>query len=311
MAKKIKYGQALYIRVTDELKKKIKHEARKKHQGVTDYLRSILTKSVNLESLKSEKKGKILKIKKHLYNPHLSNPFRLTSSRLELYQSCRQCFYLYLREGIRRPGFLIPTFSQTIDEKVRNEMDIYRIKQQIHPIFKENNLNLVPYDDKELVSKWRGDLKNIMGRKGLLYHDKKNNFLLTSFVDDIMKNKENEQLVVVDFRATIRKLHTNSPYHLSYNRRIEFNQWLLRKNGFAVDDIGYFLYYEVDREQEEFKDKIQFRKSLVGYEGQTYWIEPVLTDIKSILDSNTPPDPSPNCQYCNHSKKTSKIFNYA
>ena len=120
MAKKIKYGKALYIRVTDELKKKIKHEALKKHQGVTDYLRSILTKSVNLESLKNEKKGKVLKIKKHLYNPHLSNPFRLTSSRLELYQSCRQCFYLYLREGIRRPGFLIPTFSQTIDEKVRN-----------------------------------------------------------------------------------------------------------------------------------------------------------------------------------------------
>ena len=313
MAKKIKYGNALYIRVTDELKEKINLEAQKKHQGVTDYLRTLLMNSIDLTSQTNEKKGSIKSRKNHLYNPETSSPFRISSSRLELYQACKQCFYLQLREDVRRPSLFPSSFRMAIDEKLRSEMDVYREKQQIPPLFKENNLNLIPYNDNELIEKWRGDLKNIMGRKGLIYKDKKHNFLLTSFVDDIMLNKQNNQLVVVDFRATTAKFHktNNSPYRLSYNRRIEFNQWLLRKNNFPVDDIGYFLNYEVDREQKEFKKNIKFKENLIEYEGYTYWIEPVLADIKSILDNNTPPEASPNCEYCNYSKKTSKIFNYA
>ena len=94
-------------------------------------------------------------------------------------------------------------------------------------------------------------------------------------------------------------------------KTLVFQTLLLRKNNFAVDDIGYFLNYEVDQKQKEFRNKIKFKKNLIEYEGYTYWIEPVLADIKSILANNTPPEASPNCEYCNYSKKTSKIFNYA
>ena len=80
--------------------------------------------------------------------------------------------------------------------------------------------------------------------------------MLTAFVDDIMLNRDNGNLAVVDFRTTISEAKPKSIYHKQYDRRIDFQQWLLRQNKLSVDNTGYFLYCIVDRNKKDFQNKI-------------------------------------------------------
>ena len=41
-----------------------------------------------------------------------------------MYQACKQCFYLQLREDVRQPGLFPSSFHMAIDEKLRSEMDV-------------------------------------------------------------------------------------------------------------------------------------------------------------------------------------------
>ena len=43
---------------------------------------------------------------RNLYDPHTSNPFQLSRSKIDLFLNCPHCFYLDRRVGIARPpGF--------------------------------------------------------------------------------------------------------------------------------------------------------------------------------------------------------------
>ena len=307
MAKPKKYEKTLYIRITKELKDRIEIEANKENVDPTDLVRKILETNKKLR-VKDKRKGP-KKINPISYKPGNTEPFRLSSSRIELYQHCKKCFYLQMREGILRPSrFPLPYINLTVDNLLKSEMDYFRGKQQPHPIFKENNLNLIPYNQEELINAWRGDMINIAGRRGLLYKEPKTNFILTAFVDDIMLNRDSKNLTVVDFRISISDAKPKSPYHKVYDRRIEFQQWLLRKNNLSVDNTGYFLYCIVDRNKKDFQNKIEFSTTLMEYEGNDFWIEPVLHDIKSILENDRLPESSPKCEYCLYSNNLANVI---
>mgnify|MGYP003326848061 CR=1 FL=1 len=77
---------------------------------------------------------------------------------------------------------------------------------------------------------------------------KTTNIILTGGVDDVLINKKNGKLVVVDYKSQVKKkeeLNTKSyledVYHQGYKTQLEFYSFLFKEMGFEVDQFGYFI----------------------------------------------------------------------
>ena len=81
---------------------------------------------------------------------------------------------------------------------------------------------------------------------------------------------------------------------------MEFYQWLLRKNGFKVSDIGYFVYCNGLSSKDVFENKMEFDVYLLDYKGSTNWIESTLKDIKALLEQDKIPSINEECETCSY-----------
>ena len=78
--------------------------------------------------------------------------------------------------------------------------------------------------------------------------------------------------------------------------------WVLRKKGFHVDDVGYFLYCDGDRFSDyEFLSStvasMNFKITLIDYQTNEFWIEPTLNEINMCLRESARPEHSEYCEY--------------
>ncbi len=96
------------------------------------------------------------------------------------------------------------------------------------------------------------------------------------------------------------KVTIDADWQQGYRRQIDFYQWLLRKNGLKVSDIGYFVYCNGDKQQSSFDNKVHFDVSVLEYEGDGSWIEDTIAQIKQLLDQHSVPEYSENCDYCTY-----------
>jgi hypothetical protein len=87
---------------------------------------------------------------------------------------------------------------------------------------------------------------------------------------------------------------------------MEVYQWLLRKNGFAVSDIGYFVYCNGDTDKEAFDGKLEFKVKLIPYTGNDSWIPETIKRLHECLLDNTIPLADADCDYCNYREATIK-----
>ena len=81
---------------------------------------------------------------------------------------------------------------------------------------------------------------------------------------------------------------------------MEFYQWLLKQNGFKVSNDGYFVYCNGIKNKESFDEVLEFRVKVLHYEGNDSWVEEVLLQIKTIIDSEIIPSSSENCDTCSY-----------
>ena len=89
---------------------------------------------------------------------------------------------------------------------------------------------------------------------------------------------------------------------MAYKRQMDLYVWTLRRKKFIVDDIGYFLYCNADRFSGfDFLQKenamMSFKVSLIEYNVDTSWVEPVLLEIRKLLDSQVQPAHSKRCEH--------------
>ena len=78
--------------------------------------------------------------------------------------------------------------------------------------------------------------------------------------------------------------------------------WLMRRKGFDVSDIGYFLYCDGDRfTSNSFlgseKATMQFKMSILPYSARLGWIEPTLVAIQKTLNSKAVPRHNDYCEF--------------
>jgi hypothetical protein len=79
---------------------------------------------------------------------------------------------------------------------------------------------------------------------------------------------------------------------------MEIYQWLLRKNGLTVSDVGYFVYCNGLKDREAFDGKLDFDVTLISYKGNDDWVESTIIDAHKCLSKNDIPDADEDCDYC-------------
>lgn len=216
---------------------------------------------------------------------------KLSRSKIDLYLECPRCFWMEMKKGIRRPQPAPYTINSAIDILLKREFDVYREKQKPHPIMEKFKINALPLEHPE-ISNWRNTFS------GIKFHHEPTDFLVFGGIDDVWVNPQNE-FIIVDYKATGANQHQ---IYDSYGRQMEIYQWLFRQNNFSVSDTGYFVFARVNKTNgfESATPVLSFDLFVEPYKGDTSWIEQALYGAKEVLEKDTPPDPSFECEYCKY-----------
>jgi RecB family exonuclease len=150
-----------------------------------------------------------------------------------------------------------------------------------------------------MIDKWRQSMYH-----GVIYQDSKKDLHLYGGIDDLWINAEGEYHIV-DYKATAKDkpITELAEWTIGYKRQMEVYQWLLRNNGLKVSNTAYFVYCTGDNTADTFDNKIEFHSHIIPYEGDDSWIDSVITDLHSCLQSPTIPDKNDTCLYCGFFKK--------
>ncbi len=240
---------------------------------------------------------KEFKIKERgLYKPGSDEPFKVSRSGIELFTECPCCFYLNNRTGIRRPSGPPFNINKAVDTLLKKEFNVHRANATPHPYMKHYGIDAVPFQH-EMMNEWRENFK------GVRYHHKSTNLLVTGAVDDIWVNLSGE-LIVVDYKATSKneEVSLDADWQMSYKRQMEVYQWLLRQLGFKVSNTGYFVYCNGRADAVAFDGKVEFDVVLLPYEGNDGWIEDALIQLKKCLDNPETPAPTSDCEFCGYAQ---------
>ena len=221
---------------------------------------------------------------------------------------CKRCFYMERKLKIRpigTPGYPI---NSRVDALLKEEFDIYREKQEPHPIFKKYNLNFVPYKmDEQKLKDFRNNFKGVRAKSI------KTNYTLFGSLDDLWFNKDTNEVVILDYKATSNKnkidyVNSKMSYHKSYLRQLDFYAYLLKLNKFNVFKTGYWIVCNArNEEQKTFDSKLNFKIDLLSYDVNTDYIEETLVELEKCYNSKEVPAINPFCNACRWQKETSKF----
>jgi CRISPR/Cas system-associated exonuclease Cas4 (RecB family) len=239
---------------------------------------------------------------RNLFSPNSDEPFRLSRSKIELFQNCPLCLYLDRRLGVARPPGFPFALNSAVDTLLKKEFDIHRAEKTAHPLMKAYGLkDVVPYQSDEL-DVWRENFKGVE-----TFH-RPTNFVVSGAVDDVWINDGGE-LIVVDYKSTSKeeKVTLDKEWQIGYKRQMEIYQWLFRQNGYKVSNTGYFVYANGKTDRKAFDGKLEFDIDLIPYEGDDSWIEGVLGEIKKCLMNDKLPKPATECDYCNYRKASRDV----
>lgn len=235
------------------------------------------------------------------YNPKRSDDWnyggknwKLSRSKIDFFQECQRCFYIDNKYGVSRPKMPAFTLNVAVDALLKKEFDIHRAKKTSHPLMKKYGVEAIPYSHPEIDS-WR---ENFVG---IQYRHEPTDMLITGAIDDVWINPAGE-LIVVDYKATSKdgKIDSldNSDWKNQYQRQLEVYQWLLRRKGFEVSSIGYFVYANGQKDRKAFDGQLEFEITLIPHKGDDGWVEKTILNIKKCLDDKHCPSPSKTCDYC-------------
>ncbi len=235
--------------------------------------------------------------KNNTYKYESGKTFKLSRSGIDSFIKCQRCFYLNKVGNIKdigMPGF---SLNSAHDELMKKELDTYREKAEAHPYMESLNKNLIPFQH-EKMEEWRNNFK------GIAYHHKKTDLIITGAIDDVWIDTDTNELVIVEYKSTSTQseidLNDGTPWKEQYKRQIDIYQWLFRMNGFEVSDDSVFLYSNGIKTVEKFNDVMKFKTYVLEYKGSTDWVEPKIIEIKKVLDQTSIPSLNEECETCSY-----------
>jgi hypothetical protein len=219
--------------------------------------------------------------------------WRLSRSKIDLFTQCPRCFYIDNKLGTKRvPGFPF-NLNSAVDLLLKKEFDLHRAQATPHPLMDTYSLKMVPFQHENMDT-WRENFEGVETKH------KATGLTVCGAVDDVWVS-EDGKLSVVDYKSTSKDGEIKSldaEWQDGYKRQMEVYQWLLRQNGFDVSDTGYFVYANGRQNNEAFNGVLEFDINLIAHTGSDDWIDAVLGDIKSCLESDELPPVGKECDYC-------------
>jgi len=246
------------------------------------------------------------------FKPDRGEPYEISRGKVESFIKCKGCFWLDRVKGVHFPGMPGFNLNSNTDKLLKRDFDQYRGREP-HPIMVNNGLhNLVPFahDDFE---KWETSLHFGLSSQHFNTVHEETNLCFGGGLDDVWQNTETGELHIVDYKSTaqlgkepkpIDREFLNGPWKDGYKRQMDMYQWIMRRKGFEVSHIGYFLYVDGQHiglngmidPNDSSKANMLFETSLIEYEGSDLWVEPALNDIKALLHSESCPVHSEGCE---------------
>jgi hypothetical protein len=103
-----------------------------------------------------------------------------------------------------------------------------------------------------------------------------------------------------------------APYTISNNAvdfllKKEFDEH--RKNGFKVQNRGYFVYCRVNKDNGFAKGNLSFDIKVQPYDGDDSWVEGTIFDAIECLKSDRLPKSGPNCDFCKYRQAVKQFEN--
>ena len=235
--------------------------------------------------------------KNNTYKYESGKTFKLSRSGIDSFIKCQRCFYLNRVGNIKDMGMPGFSLNSAHDELMKKELDTYREKAEAHPYMESLNKNLIPFQH-EKMEEWRNNFK------GIAYHHKKTDLIITGAIDDVWIDTDTNELVIVEYKSTSTQseidLNDGTPWKEQYKRQIDIYQWLFRMNGFEVSDDSVFLYSNGIKTAEKFNDVMNFKTYVLEYKGSTDWVEPKIIEIKKVLDQTSIPSLNEECETCSY-----------
>jgi len=152
---------------------------------------------------------------------------------------CPRCFWLTCHETWKRPAGIFPSLPNGMDLILKKHFDKFMERAELPPELckqehKEECKNLKLFDDKKLLEEWRNS------RKGLWFEDSEGN-ILHGGIDNLLVNKQNNKLIVLDYKT--RGFPLKEDTHEHYQDQLNIYSWLLEKLGKDVEDFAFLLFY--------------------------------------------------------------------
>lgn len=233
---------------------------------------------------------------RNIFDPKSKEPFKLSRSKLELFLNCPRCFYIDRRLGIGRVSGPAFTLNSATDTLLKKEFDLARAAGKPHPLMTKCKVKAIPFQH-ECINEWRENFK------GVRYLHTPTNLLITGAVDDVWINPRKE-LIVVDYKSTSTTkeidLNDGTPWKAGYKRQMEIYQWLLRQNGFRVNNTGYFVYVNADTKLDAFDGKLVFDEQIIAYKGKDAWVEGTVQEAHDCLMYSQIPNAAEECEWCKY-----------
>ena len=248
------------------------------------------------------------------FKPSRPEPYELSRGRVEDFIQCPACFWLDRVKGVKFPS--IPGFNinSATDLLLKRDFNRYRERQLSHPFMIRNGLeHLVPFAHEDL-ERWVNALHFGASLNHFNTIHEETNILFGGGIDDVWRNVETGELHVVDYKSTSqgvmapkkepKEINLEGRWKQGYKRQIEMYQWILRRKGFQVNDVGYFVYvdgqhYGIDGmlDDTENQANMSFKATLLTYRGDDSWVADALQNIHTVLNQTHCPNHDPDCEH--------------
>lgn len=223
---------------------------------------------------------------------NISGKIQLSPNSLNLYLECPHCFWLDKKMGIKRPPPYPYALNMAVDVLLKAEFDVYRAKNEPHPLLVANNIPARLFSNQNLLNQWRSNFS------GIRYYDSELDATLFGAVDDILEF-EDGKLAPLDYKSTGSKV---ANIYDRFQLQMDIYTYLLEKNGFQTPHKGYLAFYIVDKEN-GFGDRLPFRKELYEIETDPSDVQQLFKEAVAVLKRPSPPPHSQDCKFDDWLKK--------
>lgn len=213
----------------------------------------------------------------------MTKKIRLSPSSLNLFAECNRCFWLRFNRGIIRPRGPFPGLPMGMDRTIKEFFDEHRTRGEL-PAELSGLQGAKLFNDQRLLDTWRNNFK------GLRWQDKEGN-ILQGALDDVLERKG--KLSCLDFKTKASAPKIDSAHY--YELQLSVYNFLLKKNGYKVEDVGHILFYFPEQ---GYKNQIfRFGTNLIKVRLEPDYAEGIFKQAIQCLRGDLP---EKTCEFCKY-----------